>query len=661
MAFLFITQTVLFTSILLFVVAFTAFLFFRPIRKINYSFDFPNIIQNTIASFIIIATGVWIWFFLSQPNIVSKTWFFITVFLLLTVYLQFQSRFDTSLENLKESPVFGFMLFIFSIILLMNILKIIIYMGLIIFIIRSVSNEETKLTRYNIPKISMFAILLSIFMILGSLTVYTSIDNAEYFDDLLVYDDGLPFNSKVQGEFLRVVDFDLAQSIMKKSNNLGSNTQISDIHLGKINGSTYWIGAIVFSGNKLIKSDLNHYQAFIAVDFKDPGIEPIIIKQKFNVGPQLAMNKKLSRVVYDYNPNINIGDNIYFTVNDDYNVRLMVPYTIQAGVFLDAPNAGIVTQEIEKVGGVLEYDADGNLFKDYTDLNTLPDYGQVQFYSEKWLEREIGYWGQSIVSMEREFGVLTHFGGIFKSTYLMGIDDDVRVLIDPDTHKDVQYVLLDSTGSDNQILRGAIKANSSGIYFYNWADYGFIDTDSALEHSETALTNYFGNSVHGYSTLLPVLYPIINNPQSLEDYAYVMPLLFRDIRFGGIVITDPSDATGEHSTVNIVNTDEPANISKIVSDAIVDYLSSTVSKSNTTGIFNVTSIDNYVSDGNTIYVMEGNLTIDGISSIEIIVFKQELITNMKQWLNVVSADIGDILNLSLTVIDGVYFATQVTI
>jgi hypothetical protein len=396
----------------------------------------------------------------------------------------------------------------------------------------------------------------------------------------------------------------------------------------------------------------------LAVDFSDPQKTPLKIDYEFHAGPNLVINKKLNRIINDYDLNYVVADNTYFTMNDEGDMRLMVPYSIRAPVLFGGYGAGIVTQEIFEMGGVLEIDRDGIIVEDYTDLTLLPSYGKVQFYAEDWLEREIRYWGGTITDIDtREFKTMAWFGGPFKSTYLMGIDDDTRVIVNPDTNEDVQIIMLDSTGSENQLLRGAIICNATGMYFYDWHEYSFIDTNTAHEHGQTALTNYFGNELHRYETLLPILYPVAPNPTTLHDYAYVMPLQFDDIRFGGIVITDPVDKSGAHSSVQIAEGDS-FNITTMVSDGIADYLSASGVDS-MRGDFNISDINSYVQDGNTIYVMEGNFTGDGIPQIITIVFTQERITDIQQWIQVVNADIGEILDVSLILENGVYYATKI--
>lgn len=658
MAIFFVSSALLVSAILLVIEVIWLLAILNPRRDIYGKVMYLKILTNALISYIVLVLGAWLWMFFSQPNNVSRNWFFILlllVFALISPYLM--GRFNFKAGSAGSPVVAG--VFFFAIIFFLS--KFLIILGMIAFFFVSLSRSPVKVRRVKISKQFSRFLIVIIVLTLGSISISTPVDNANYFDELLTYDSGLPFHTKIDGAELRVVDYELAKQIMLKSNLLGSNTIITDIHLGKINGTTSWIGAVSFDGNKFFRQKLNHYQGFIAVDFRDPQVSPILISEEFHVGAALVLNKKLSRVVYNHNSEYIIGDNTYFTQDSSGDMKLIVPYSIQANMYFGQSGAGIVTQEIQKMGGILEFDADGQLVKDYTDLTELPEHANVQLYSEIWLERSIDYWARSIKEYH-EFGTFTHFGGVFKSPLLMGIDDDVRVIIDPDTKEDVQYILLDSTGSENQILRGAIKANASGLFFYDWSSYGFIDTNTAHEHGSTALVNYFQNTVHAYTTLLPVLYPIKDNPTSLNDYAYVMPLQLNNIQFGGVVVTDPSDATGIHSAVQIVETGSNKNISQLVELAINDYIAHSPSTNETgaiSGTFDIDTIYSYVSEGNTIYTMEGNLTIDLDVTYVTIVFKQEFISELEDWLKVVQAESGDQLSVKLFSEGNVLIATSV--
>ena len=650
-----------------------------------------NIVNNLIGQIprflvflILYFIGTWFWIYFNLPNIVSIFWYFLVLNIILggislfIAYVVENGGFSGSSQG-NILNILGMLSFLILFISLDRIIPILfslpLYASLLLGSIKlrdilsgqtnansitQVFKVEKTMQLKKIRAVLLLALFLLPIIIGVNLFFYYSVDRAEYFDaSVQTAPTDLPFKSKMDGEMLRVVDFDLAQSIMKKSNRLGSNTLVTDIHLGDINGSTYWIGAVLFDGDTFIRQDLNHYQGFIGVDFKDPDHQPIIIEQNFFVGKELSLDNKMSRVIYNFNPNYIPGDNSYFTLGSDGKMRLMVPYSIRASpLFQGVSGAGIVTQELYLKGGVLEIKSDKTV-TDYQDLTTLPHYARVQYYSETWLKDMVGSWGSSITSISpsREFGLLTSYGGIFKSPWKMGIDDDVRVVIDPDTRENVQYFLLESTGSDNQVLRGAMKANSTGIYFYDWSEYGFIDSTAAKNFAETEITNQLDTTTHGYETLLPLLYPIRDNPQSMDDYAYVIPLQFQGVRFGGVVILDPSDKTGSHNAIKIVSSEGANNITKVIDEAIDAYFSG--SSGAPTGDLAISSTVNYVTDGNSIFVLSGNFSSSSFNATIDVVFEQGRITDQSDWIKVVTARPGGTITISIVLESGVYYAVDV--
>lgn len=643
-------------SLLVALVWYIFFAFTRTSQVLQGISGFILILITTLFTFL----GSWIWLYFNKPTDVGLFWHFILLFLILG---------GIAIASVSKNEVFysPLMIIVFFVIIFdWGKLFIILPTGILVFALLFFVDEGSSgwTPNLTIPTLAVAFIILLISTIGVNLMLYAPIDNAQYYDSIIEYEeDGLPFSNKVTGPELRVVDEPLASSIMKKSNRLGSNTKVSEIHLGHINGSTYWIGGVSFDGNKFLRQDLNFYQGFIAVDFRNPEKPPIIIEQEFYIGKDLVLDRQLQRNVFEYNNNFKVADNTHFTMTTEGEMRLMVPYSVQADTFFEPGIAGstFITQEIQKLGGVLEFAADGSIIADYTDPHDLPVHGQVQYYSEVWLEREINYWGQSItqITPERDFGLLTHLGGIFKSQWRMGMENDTRVIIDPDTGKNIQFALLESKGSDNQVLRGAMKANSTGIYFYDWSEYGFIDSDAAKAFAETTITSYLDTITHGYSPLLPILYPIVDNPSTLFDYAYIIPLQFKGIRFGGVVIVDPDNKAGTHSVIKIVENEDNYNISRLVGEAIEEYL--LTDDDGIIGSLEVNNIYQYVEDGNTVLVMTGNFTFELNNRTELvnIVFRADKMRELQDWLLALDSNVGVIYSLNIQLEAGIYYAVDI--
>ena len=170
--------------------------------------------------------------------------------------------------------------------------------------------------------------------------------------------------------------------------------------------------------------------------------------------------------------------------------------------------------------------------------------------------------------------------------------------------------------------------------------------------------------------MLPILYPIADDVQDLYDYAYVMPLQLSQTRFGGIAIINPSDKTGTSAIVETVSGEERANISEIVSIAVDRYVNSNYGRGSNssadsiTGEFTIDNIRSYQQEGSTIYAMNGTF-VDSEGIIEFdspirVLFSQVYITNEQEWLDVVFANPGDILSISITQnSDGTYYTLSI--
>lgn len=528
------------------------------------------------------------------------------------------------------------------------------YVSTIVFDVEPIYNGIALVT-------GIIALILLLSLIFSPM-IFTRIDNAKYFDSQLHYANDLPFNTRINGSELRVVDMDLAHRIMDKSNPFGSDTAVNMVHLGNYQGRIYWIGAAIFDG--IILSDAkNRIQGFIAVDITDPTKAPVIIEQEFEVSDSLIFNHNLDRTVWFHDINYIPGDNAYFSFNDKKGqMELIVPYAIRDSAFFGDTNGGMVTSDMHLDGGVMIINSIGDVIEDIRDRSQLPSHAKIQVYSEQYLERAIGYWGSSLVDdhdVEWSAGLPW-----VKSPRKLGVDDDVRVVINPDNFNTMQYILLDSTDSTNQILRGAIKANETGLFYYNWEQYQFIDTNTAHEHVEETITNIRQTSTHGYKSLLPILYPFRENVTDLTDYAYIMPLQLGESRFGGIAITDPSDKTGTRTIVEFVESEQSANVSETVAAALDKYIALIDGESHSggtqqSGDFTISDKRAYIENGATVYAIDGNLT--GFATEIRVIFSRDYITSDQQWLEVVFANSGDILNIVVDEINGIYYATEITI
>ncbi|NHJ48014.1 MAG: threonine/serine exporter [Asgard group archaeon] len=499
-----------------------------------------------------------------------------------------------------------------------------------------------------------------------SSAIWRGYDQAKYFDSILEFPTGdMPFNNMITGDHLRVVDSDLAAEIILKQQPFGSNSMIQELHVGKLNGELMWIGVIgsdaIQIGTDNAGRKRNTIFGFVGVDLTDPSQDVVVVEQSFKIGHYLARQKNLDRIIWKINANYRAGDNSYFSMDDGGIMRLLVPYSIAQNWKIEG-DLGMSTY-LEKVGGVLEFDSEGNLIKDYKDLSELPDYARIQCYPEDWLEFNINKWGRHRKG-DHEFAYW------FTTTEQLGISwyDDVRVIYDANTEETSQYIMLTQPESESQLLRGAIKANSTGIFFFDWSDLDRkpIDTYSALEHCASAIDLERGTTAHDYHPILPLLYPIRTTHNDIRDYAYVVPIQFGDIRFGGVCITDPFDPLGDNTTVKITETAE--SVEEMLDQALVQYLDDfgggAPFVNNFTEILHIDQLASFEQDGNTIFVAQGNLTYipEGenttISENNTVWFSQEYL-NVTQWQLVLFLEVGDILTLEVVVKSSIFYCLEI--
>ncbi|MHA1737569.1 MAG: hypothetical protein ACTSXA_12000 [Candidatus Heimdallarchaeota archaeon] len=502
-----------------------------------------------------------------------------------------------------------------------------------------------------------------------STAIYRGFDQAKYFDSILTFTDEIePFDSLITSEHLRVVDSDLAAELILKSSPFGSNTMILELHIGVIDGDLMWIGAIgtdaIRIGTDNEGRKRNTIFGFAGVDLTDPQVPVKVINQTFEVGHYLARTKMLNRQAWKINPNYIAGYNTYFSMNPDGEMRLLVPYAISQSWKTEGIYGIGMTTYLQKLGGVLEYDASGALVKDHKDLTTLPDYARIQCYSEDWLEYSIGKWGKHRKGNHE-------FAYYFTTSEQLGISpyDDVRVIYDPSTDEISQYVMLTQPDSESQLLRGAIKANSTGIYFFDWSDVTPkpIDTNSAIRHCETKILQVVGYPDHNYYPILPLLFPIRETFGNLSDYAYVVPIQFDNLRFGGVCITDPFDPGGSNTHVEIA--DEPYEtveytLTEAIDQYLLNYGGEIPAESNITSTLEVDAISSFIKDGDTIFVIYGNLTyvpsgnVTAISENTTVWFTQDYL-NITQWQIVLFLNINDTIELDVVYHNEIFYCKEI--
>ena len=85
----------------------------------------------------------------------------------------------------------------------------------------------------------------------------------------------------------------------------------------------------------------------------------------------------------------------------------------------------------------------------------------------------------------------------------------------------------------------------------------------------------------------------------------------------------------------------------------------------TSGNFTISDIRSYEAGGSTNYAMNGVFnetnSVLGINGTIRVVFSQEYITSDQMWLDVVFANVGDVMFLQIQLNSGIYYALSVTV
>ncbi len=504
-----------------------------------------------------------------------------------------------------------------------------------------------------------------------SSAIWKGYDQAKYFDSILQFPTTmLPFSETITGDHIRVVDSGLASELIQKSSPFGSNTLIQELHVGKINGKLMWIGVIgtdaIMIGKDNMGRTRNSIFGFAGVDLTDPTKPVVTVNQSFDIGHYLVRTKNLQRLIWKINPNYKQGDNSYFSMNDEGEMRMLVPYSIIQNWKIEKSNDIAMSTYLQKLGGVLEFDSEGNLINDYKDFSLLPDYARIQCYPEDWLEYNINKWGRHRKGNHE-------FAYWFTTSEQLGISwfDDVRVIYDANSGETSQYVMLTQPESESQLLRGAVKANATGIYFFDWSTLQpkLIDTYNALTHCETMISLIEpAGTANLYEPILPLLYPFREKYHNMSDYAYIVPIQLSAQTLGGICITNPFDTSGIKTIWEKAVIGD--TVHEVLERALTRYIDEIIGEEiitpvdNYTETFEIYDLTSFEQDGDTIFVAYGNLTyVPDNETLAIyenttVWFTQDYL-NVSQWQMVLFLEIGDVLKLEVVYQNTIFYCKEI--
>jgi len=337
---------------------------------------------------------------------------------------------------------------------------------------------------------------------------FQKVANAIYFNNFIHTTSGLPFNSEIPDNMVRLVTEELARSIARRHmSEFGSNTQILGCHITKTpEGKLVWI-AIIGSTNVIAE---NYVKGFVIVDATNPLTPPKILRVEFKVGEELWFYRNIHYGSY-MNDISKCYGRAYPTWNFETNKLVYVLTRYSVGFDL-----------ISRYETPVVYDEEGNLCAKAEGFQQIPLW-ITQVYDEDWLERRINEMG----NFRRGDGFDYWAGGFLwfipPSRDRFEMTEDTRYIIDPDTGDVVALVCVNPVGN-KRTLCGIFKATRSGIYFYDYREANYISGMTAGDLVEGRLPK---PATGLYEAEMPLLYPIQISPGNYR-LAWYVPIYWRE-------------------------------------------------------------------------------------------------------------------------------------
>ena len=382
-----------------------------------------------------------------------------------------------------------------------------------------------------------------------------SVGNAAYFNTRISLAGDKPiFNKELPPEIMRLVTPELAASIAEQHiSSFGSNMEIKGVHITIINNTLVWI-AVIGSTNTFAE---NYIQGFVVIKATDPFADPIIVKQRFQIGEGLFLYNDIGLHSYEINPIDHYGT-AYITQAPDGSWVYVIT------------RSRLDTDFISREDGILVYNADGTIRAEYS-IDNIPDW-IPQMYDEDWLEEKITLWG----GYRRDNSFDYWAGGflwIQPSRDRVEISEDLRYIQSPDTGK-MQGVITVHPATSDKTLAGVFVANISGIFYYDYRQFNYISGRSAINYVEGKLTQPAQGYYYG---TMPLLYTVkINN---VSRMVWFVPIYWAQytsdedeessalIRFAGLGIVDAADPSYVIVNIDVAGKNGP----QIVSDTIKQF------------------------------------------------------------------------------------------
>jgi hypothetical protein len=383
--------------------------------------------------------------------------------------------------------------------------------------------------------VAVFAVSILGIAVFGEVQRVT---NASYFNGFIQQGAGLPFNSTIPDNMVRLVTQELAISIARRHmSEFGSNTEVLDCHVTKSpEGKLVWVATI---GSTNIISE-NYIKGFVVVDATEPAATPKILHTEFNVGEGLWWDRNIPFRNYMADISKTYGVS-YLTWDLNNNNSVYVVTRSNLGFDL-----------VKRYETPLAYDAQGTQQYEPKDMESIPSW-MTQVYDEDWLENMINEMG----SFRRGSGFDYFAGGflwiVAPSRDRFQMTEDTRYVVDPETSDIVALVCVNPI-ENQRTLSGVFKATREGVLFYDFKLSNYISGMTAEDLVEGRLPK---PATGNYYAVMPLLYGI-EAPAGNCRLAWYVPIYWYEdsgasdetVYLAGFAIVDAQDTNKIALTIN---------------------------------------------------------------------------------------------------------------
>ncbi|MBP6914400.1 hypothetical protein KBB74_02810 [Candidatus Parcubacteria bacterium] len=443
--------------------------------------------------------------------------------------------------------------------------------------------------------LALACLALIVFLVLiGVVSFYAGNNNAIYFDNFIVKENGFPIQNEVPDNMLRLSTGELAQSITSQHmGEFGSAVKVINSHLGIIDGRLYWLSTTA-------KEEKWHTtfktSGILAVDANDPDKPIKVIKESFDVAQGLDFNPIIgawgnvnAKGYYGIDTALSYGD-AYPLLNPETNEWTTVLTTYKLNTFF-----------VRKYSGLYNIDKNGDIIQKY-DTSNIPNWVIEPYDEGNFLEKGITDWGGH--KRGNEFDLWAGgFLWIPPSNDRLAITEDTRYVYDPDTNQIVAMVMVHPIREKGELsLAGAFKVTPKGIYYYDLRSY---DLMSGIAASSVVKSKITARASSDYFTAMELIYPLKVGNET--KYVWFVPIYYTNpnsnvIGLAGLGIVDAQSA----DKVIIEYTGEGVTGEKLIKKAKESfrnlYGEKRLVSANEDGLINGTIVYKlipYVKDGNT--------------------------------------------------------------